>query len=184
MRPCYDNSRPYASIRLKKENGDYILCDFYSALSDNEQKKLLYDISAFNGANIAEFSKLYKRTYLHSSACLNKYLQVKNYHNLFVGGSFLGIGGVHENLLVANYLAFNLMNMAEGRNLQDYPENSCTKFIIEKLLQKSVLNHMLLNLNYDIIKKNDSLIFKNEAVLEFKENYYGKYFQRNNHLRR
>lgn len=184
LRPCYDNSRPYASIRLKKENGDYILCDFYSALSDNEQKKLLYDISAFNGANIAEFSKLYKRTYLHSSACLNKYLQVKNYHNLFVGGSFLGIGGVHENLLVANYLAFNLMNMAEGRNLQDYPENSCTKFIIEKLLQKSVLNHMLLNLNYDIIKKNDSLIFKNEAVLEFKENYYGKYFQRNNHLRR
>ena len=185
LRPIFNQgSKPFASIRLRKQDGDYILLDFYSALSDNEQAKLIGGISAFKGASISEFGKLYKRTYLHSSACLNKYLQVKNYHNLFVGGSFLGIGGVHENLLVANYLAFNLMNEAEGRNLQEYPENSCTKLIIEKLLQKSVLNHMLLSLNYDIIKKNDSLLFKSEAITEFKENYYGKYFQRNNHLRR
>ena len=183
LRPIFnENSKPYASIKLKKQDGDYSLINFYSALSDEEQARLIGGINAFKGANISEFSKLYKRTYLHSSACLNKYLQVKNYHNLFIGGSFLGIGGVHENLLVANYLAYNLMSEAEGRNLQECPKNSCTSVIIEKLLQKSVLNYMLLNLNYDIIKKSDRISVESDAVTKFKENYYGKYFQRNNHL--
>ncbi len=179
LRPIYsENSKSHASIRLKKQGDDFILLDFYSALSDGEQTELIKHISAFENAMIKRFSKLYKRTYLRSTMCLNEYMQVKNHPNLFFAGSFLGIGGVYENLLVANYVAYNLMNASLGRNLEEYPKNSITKLICEKLLQKSALNNMLLSLDYDIIKKSDCLNFKTDEILKFREKYHGKFLEK------
>lgn len=185
LRPIFtEGERPYASIRMKKQAGVYTLIDFYSALSDEEQKSVIGEISAFHGANISSYSKIYKRTFLHASACLNNFFQVKNYPNIFVAGGFLGVGGNYENLMVANYIAYNLMREAEGRNLLTLPSNTCTALISQKILEKSVLNNMLLSLNYDIIKRDNCLKLDSSAIENFKENYYGKYFQRNNHLRR
>ena len=94
------------------------------------------------------------------------------------------MGGNYENLMVANYIAYNLMREAEGRNLLPLPSNTCTALISQKILEKSVLNNMLLSLNYYIIKRDNCLKLDSSAIENFKENYYGKYFQRNNHLRR
>ena len=177
LRPLYSpNERAYASIKLKKEGENFYFTDFFTALSNEEQDEIISIISAFNGAKISEYGKIYKRTFLTSSSCLNEFLQIKNYENIFVCGGFLGLGGVLENLLVANYIAYNLMNMASGKNLQNLSNFTCTSKIIQNLLQKSVLNHRLLSLNYDIINRKDSVNLNPNAVLKFKEKFYGNCF--------
>ena len=68
------------------------------------------------------------------------------------------------------------MNMARGKNLQNLSNFTCTSKIIQNLLQKSVLNHRLLSLNYDIINRKDSENLNPNAVLKFKEKFYGNCF--------
>lgn len=174
LRPIYsEKEKAYASIKLKKEGENFLLEGFYSALSDEEQKELLSLFAAFSDISVMEYGKIYKRTYLNSTQCLNRFLQVKNYDNLFICGSFLGVGGVQENLLLANFVAYNLMNASLGRNLQECPKNCCTNAIYEKLLQKSALNYRLLNLDYDIIKKSET--FNTDDIEMFREKFYQKH---------
>ena len=68
------------------------------------------------------------------------------------------------------------MNMAEGKPLQEITNFSCTKLLIDKLLQKNVLNHRLLSFDYDIINDENGKNIDTSAVLKFKEKFYGKYF--------
>ena len=176
MRPIIDESKPFASLKLREENGEYYVNNFFTALSDDEQKEIISKIYALSDATIKGYGKIYKKTFLTSLSSLNQFFQIKDFENFFIGGSFLGIGGIYENLLIANYIAYNLMNMSEGRALQEFPKNTCTGKIIEYLRQKSALNHRLLYLNYDIICYEDSLALSPNAVLNFKEKFYGKYF--------
>ena len=86
------------------------------------------------------------------------------------------MGGVYENLLVANYIAHNVMRELNGKNLFESPKNTALGLLVEKLLKKSCLNDMLLSLNYDIIGK-DELNFDSGEILKFKENCHGKFLQ-------
>lgn len=177
LRPIYtQNEKPFASIRLKKFEGDYELVDFYTALNNTEQEKILKSIPALQNAVITSFGKIYLRTHLKSSTCIDRFLKIKNHENIFVGGGFLGVGGVYENLLVANYIAHNIMRELNGKNLFESPKNTALGLIVEKLLKKSCLNDMLLSLNYDIIGK-DELNFDSGEILKFKENCHGKFLQ-------
>ena len=177
LRPIYtQNEKPFASIRLKKYEGDYELVDFYTALNNAEQEKILKGIPALQNAVITSFGKIYLRTHLKSSTCIDRFLKIKNHENIFVGGGFLGVGGVYENLLVANYIAHNIMRELNGKNLFESPKNTALGLIVEKLLKKSCLNDMLLSLNYDIIGK-DELNFDSGEILKFKENCHGKFLQ-------
>ena len=177
LRPIYtQNEKPFASIRLKKFEGDYELVDFYTALNNTEQEKILKSIPALQNAVITSFGKIYLRTHLKSSTCVDRFLKIKNRENIFVGGGFLGVGGVYENLLVANYIAHNIMRELNGKNLFESPKNTALGLLVEKLLKKSCLNDMLLSLNYDIIGK-DELNFDSGEILKFKENCHGKFLQ-------
>ena len=177
LRPIYtQNEKPFASIRLKKFEGDYELVDFYTALNNAEQEKILKSIPALQNAVITSFGKIYLRTHLKSSTCIDRFLKIKNHENIFVGGGFLGVGGVYENLLVANYIAHNIMRELNGKNLFESPKNTALGLLVEKLLKKSCLNDMLLSLNYDIIGK-DELNFDSGEILKFKENCHGKFLQ-------
>ena len=177
LRPIYtQNEKPFASIRLKKFEGDYELVDFYTALNNTEQEKILKSIPALQNAVITSFGKIYLRTHLKSSTCIDRFLKIKNHENIFVGGGFLGVGGVYENLLVANYIAHNIMRELNGKNLFESPKNTALGLLVEKLLKKSCLNDMLLSLNYDIIGK-DELNFDSGEILKFKENCHGKFLQ-------
>ena len=177
LRPIYtQNEKPFASIRLKKFEGDYELVDFYTALNNTEQEKILKSIPALQNAVITSFGKIYLRTHLKSSTCVDRFLKIKNHENIFVGGGFLGVGGVYENLLVANYIAHNIMRELNGKNLFESPKNTALGLLVEKLLKKSCLNDMLLSLNYDIIGK-DELNFDSGEILKFKENCHGKFLQ-------
>ena len=177
LRPIFNScGKAYASLKLRKQDDIYYLTEFFTALSDEEQKEIFSNISALNDAKIVSYGKIYKKTYLSSSMCVNKYLQLKNEDNIFVCGGFFGVEGVMETLLTANYVAYNLMNMAEGKVLQEMTDNSCTKLLIDKLLQKNVLNHRLLSFNYDIINDENGKNIDTSAVLKFKEKFYGKYF--------
>ena len=149
---------------------------FLARLSNEEQKEIFSGISALDGAEFVNFGKIYKRTYLSSAMCVNNFLQFKNEENFFVCGGLLGVEGVMESLLTANYVAYNLMNMAEGKPLQEITNFSCTKLLIDKLLQKNVLNHRLLSFDYDIINDENGKNIDTSAVLKFKEKFYGKYF--------
>ena len=177
LRPIYtQNEKPFASIRLKKYEGDYELVDFYTALNNAEQEKILKGIPALQNAVITSFGKIYLRTHLKSSTCIDRFLKIKNHENIFVGGGFLGVGGVYENLLVANYIAHNIMRELNGKNLFESPKNTALGLIVEKKKKKSCLNDMLLSLNYDIIGK-DELNFDSGEILKFKENCHGKFLQ-------
>ena len=177
LRPIYtQNEKPFASIRLKKYEGDYELVDFYSALNNTEQEKILKSLPALQNAVITSFGKIYLRTHLKSSTCIDRFLKIKNHENIFVGGGFLGVGGVYENLLVANYIAHNIMRELNRKNLFESPKNTALGLLVEKLLKKSCLNDMLLSLNYDIIGK-DELNFDSGEILKFKENCHGKFLQ-------
>ena len=177
LRPIYtQNEKPFASIRLKKFEGDYELVDFYTALNNAEQEKILKSIPALQNAVITSFGKIYLRTHLKSSTCIDRFLKIKNHENIFVGGGFLGVGGVYENLLVANYIAHNIMRELNGKNLFESPKNTALGLLVEKILKKSCLNDMLLSLNYDIIGK-DELNFDSGEILKFKENCHGKFLQ-------
>lgn len=177
LRPIYtQNEKPFASIRLKKFEGDYELVDFYTALNNTEQEKILKSIPALQNAVITSFGKIYLRTHLKSSTCIDRFLKIKNHENIFVGGGFLGVGGVYENLLVANYIAHNIMRELNGKNLFESPKNTALGLLVEKILKKSCLNDMLLSLNYDIIGK-DELNFDSGEILKFKENCHGKFLQ-------
>ena len=177
LRPIYtQNEKPFASIRLKKYEGDYELVDFYTALNNAEQEKILKSIPALQNAVITSFGKIYLRTHLKSSTCIDRFLKIKNHENIFVGGGFLGVGGVYENLLVANYIAHNIMRELNGKNLFESPKNTALGLLVKKLLKKSCLNDMLLSLNYDIIGK-DELNFDSGEILKFKENCHGKFLQ-------
>ncbi len=177
LRPIYtQNEKPFASIRLKKYEGDYELVDFYTALNNAEQEKILKGIPSLQNAVITSFGKIYLRTHLKSSTCIDRFLKIKNHENIFVGGGFLGVGGVYENLLVANYIAHNIMRELNGKNLFESPKNTALGLLVEKLLKKSCLNDMLLSLNYDIIGK-DELNFDSGEILKFKENCHGKFLQ-------
>ena len=177
LRPIYtQNEKPFASIRLKKYEGDYELVDFYTALNNAEQEKILKGIPSLQNAVITSFGKIYLRTHLKSSTCVDRFLKIKNHENIFVGGGFLGVGGVYENLLVANYIAHNIMRELNGKNLFESPKNTALGLLVEKLLKKSCLNDMLLSLNYDIIGK-DELNFDSGEILKFKENCHGKFLQ-------
>ena len=156
--------------------GDYELVDFYTALNNAEQEKILKSIPALQNAVITSFGKIYLRTHLKSSACIDRFLKIKNHENIFVGGGFLGVGGVYENLLVANYIAHNIMRELNRKNLFESPKNTALGLLVEKLLKKSCLNDMLLSLNYDIIGK-DELNFDSGEILKFKENCHGKFLQ-------
>lgn len=177
FRPIYnENCKAYASLKLRKHEDIYYLTEFFTALSNEEQKEIFSGISALDGAEFVNFGKIYKRTYLSSAMCVNNFLQFKNEENFFVCGGLLGVEGVMESLLTANYVAYNLMNMAEGKTLQEITNFSCTKLLIDKLLQKNVLNHRLLSFDYDIINDENGKNIDTSAVLKFKEKFYGKYF--------
>ena len=189
FRPHFAQDKPYASLKMSYMIGQkvFLLDDFVSALSNEEQAEILNCIDALKGCKILRFSSVRRTTYLLAPSCLNQNMQLKANPNIFVCGGFAGTAGSFETLLMANYCAYNVIcHFFRRYGVEFLAEKTCISKILQNLLEKSVVKFRLITLKYDIIKLEDLEVLKSEVenqrelsksqIEKFKEKFYGNYF--------
>ncbi len=188
LRPYFNKkSKCYASLKLNFNPYLNILFveNFFSAMDEEEQTKIIKTIPALRNANVLRCSSVNRKTYLLAPACINKNMQIAD--NIFVCGGFAGTSGSFESLLMANLCAYSIICDKIGNSAVELlHENTCIGKIIDGLLKKSVINFRLFNLKYDIMEEVDLEKFNRETQIQkilsksqiekFKEKLYGKYF--------
>ena len=188
---CPREERPYASLKCHYCRPDKVLIleDFFSNLSDSEQKEIVEQIDIFRNCEILRYSKILRKTFLLAPACLNENMQIKEHENIYVCGGLAGLADPFEIMLMANYCAYSIVAEKKCKSgINILRDKTCIAVILENLLKKSVINFRLFNLKYDIINKGDydkkffdkqvevQKFLSKSQVEKFKEKFYGKYF--------
>lgn len=142
----------HACLKFKKTEEGFVLQNFQTKLSQENQKRLFEIFSGLKDAKVVKYGDMKKCTFIAPASCVNVHLQSQNNQNLFFAGRLILVGGELEALVTGHLAALNVLNLIEGRGLVKYPTNTICGNIIDNLFTLQGFKQEQIDLNCDIIK--------------------------------
>lgn len=191
MMPLYieNIARPYAVIRLHKQERGYIIEGISSKLDKRSQLEIFRSIRALRNVELVREADVLDAVFINSRFVINDFNQSLQDHNLFFAGEILGVNGYLGALASGLYTAMNVNNYVCGKRMVALPQDSLIGSLAKKITKTCIIknNATAINYeNYELIKNGEELsnpiyideLFSRsfESLTRFKEVYTnGKY---------
>ena len=133
------DKRPFAVVQLRQDDlkGNYFnIVGFQTNLKYIEQKRVFQLIPGLESAIIERYGQMHRNTFINSPECLNKYLQLKNYHRIFLCGQITGVEGYLANIASGLFAGINSSRLLSDKELVSFPPTTIfgalTKYVTNK----------------------------------------------------
>ncbi|MEZ0537756.1 methylenetetrahydrofolate--tRNA-(uracil(54)-C(5))-methyltransferase (FADH(2)-oxidizing) TrmFO [Caldicellulosiruptoraceae bacterium PP1] len=150
---------PYAVVQLRKENKEgtlYNLVGFQTRLKWPEQKRVFRLIPGLENAEFVRYGVMHKNSYINSPKVLSKYLNLKEYPNIFFAGQITGVEGYIESASTGIIAGINASLILKGKQPIILPSTTCIGALIHYITEERE-NFQPMNSNYGIISVNEEI---------------------------
>ncbi|MGC8815931.1 MAG: methylenetetrahydrofolate--tRNA-(uracil(54)-C(5))-methyltransferase (FADH(2)-oxidizing) TrmFO [bacterium] len=134
-----NNKRPYAIVQLRKENKEgtmLSLVGFQTKMKYNEQQRVLRLIPALRNAEFLRYGSTHKNIFIQSNYVLSKYLNLREYSNIFFAGQIIGVEGYIASAATGIVTAINAFNLINNKELIEFPNNTMIGALIYYITTK------------------------------------------------
>lgn len=176
--------RPYAVIKLRKNQNGLVINDFFTNLSYSRQLEIFRSLKGFTNASIIQQAGSINVCYLNSKFVINDYHQSLQNERLFFAGGILGLDGWIECVASGLYAGIMVNKYFQSMRMVKLPSDMCLGRLSDKLLQSESTRPKPYLCDFDF-NKNDfsedgslkTMFDRSLRALErFKEEYRnGKY---------
>lgn len=149
------NEKYYAVLQLRKENKEatmFNLVGFQTNLIPAEQKRVFSKIKALENAEFARYGAMHKNIFINAPKSLNKFSQLKNFHNIFIAGQLSGVEGYVESIASGMACAINMFKYLSGQECIDFTTNTMIGSLLNYISSATSKNFQPMNSNYAIMQ--------------------------------
>jgi methylenetetrahydrofolate--tRNA-(uracil-5-)-methyltransferase len=133
------NKRPYAVVQLRKENKEgtmLSLVGFQTKMKYSEQQRVFRLIPALKNAEFLRYGSIHKNVFIQSNYVLTKYLNLREYGNIFLAGQIIGVEGYLASAATGIIAAINAFNYINNKNFTEFPTNTIIGALINYITTK------------------------------------------------
>lgn len=153
MRPIYLSSldkKPYAVIKLTKEDKGYVLEGFSSQLPPQAQYEIINSIDGLEKCVIMEIGKSFENSYINAPFVINAFGQSTKFENVFFAGNVAGVFGHIESMAMGLYVGHNVLSYVSHKQMVAIPSETAIGSMMKKITQNTIKFDPI-EANYDII---------------------------------
>lgn len=153
MRPIYLSSldkKPYAVIKLTKEDKGYVLEGFSSLLPPQAQYEIINSIDGLEKCVIMEIGKSFENSYINAPFVINAFGQSTKFENVFFAGNVAGVFGHIESMAMGLYVGHNVLSFVSHKQMVAIPSETAIGSMMKKITQNTIKFDPI-EANYDII---------------------------------
>jgi len=151
------SAKPFAAIRLKKDENGFEIQNFASNLPKVSQNRIICSLIPFKNAIIIKEACIKKGSYINSKYVVNNFGQSLSEENLFFSGAILGLQGSSECMASGLITGFNVLKLVQGKRMISLPPQTALGKILAVISCDEGINFL------NKIKKS----FKNEKIDEY-----------------
>lgn len=129
----------YAIVQLRKENKEgtmLSLVGFQTKMKYNEQQRVFRLIPALKNAEFLRYGSIHKNIFIQSNYVLSKYLNLRDYSNIFFAGQIIGVEGYIASAATGIVAAINAFNLINNKELIEFPTNTMIGALINYIITK------------------------------------------------
>jgi methylenetetrahydrofolate--tRNA-(uracil-5-)-methyltransferase len=133
------NKRPYAVVQLRKENKEgtmLSLVGFQTKMKYSEQQRVFRLIPALKNAEFLRYGSIHKNVFIQSNYVLSKYLNLREYSNIFFAGQIIGVEGYLASAATGIIAAINAFKYINNKNFTEFPTNTIIGALINYITTK------------------------------------------------
>jgi len=166
--------KPYAVVQLRQDNAIgnlYNIVGFQTNLTWSEQDRVFKMIPGLENAKIYRYGVMHRNTYINAPKHLNKYMQLKNFPNIFFAGQISGVEGYIESSASAILAAINATRYVNKETLIELPTTTVLGSLVNYICSASSKDFRPMNSNYGIMinRPKDKLEIAQKSISDLKE---------------
>ena len=149
------DEKPYAVVQLRKEDllgNNLNMVGFQTNLTFPEQKRVFGLIPALKNAEFVRYGTMHRNSFVNAPKCLNEFSQLKNFPSIFIAGQLSGVEGYVESMASGLYVAINMLQKLQGKNMQSLPNTTVLGAMINYIAFAPEKNFQPMNANYGIVQ--------------------------------
>lgn len=151
----HDDSRPYAVVQLRQDNGAgsmYNIVGFQTHLKFGEQKRVFGMIPGLENAEFVRYGVMHRNTYINSPALLTDNYNMKEFPKVYFAGQITGVEGYIESASSGLWAGICAACAINGTTAPEV--SSCTAMgaLAKYISNPAVTDFQPMNVNFGIFK--------------------------------
>jgi methylenetetrahydrofolate--tRNA-(uracil-5-)-methyltransferase len=112
------------------------LVGFQTKMKYSEQQRVFRLIPALKNAEFLRYGSIHKNVFIQSNYVLSKYLNLREYSNIFFAGQIIGVEGYLASAATGIIAAINAFNYINNKNFTEFPTNTIIGALINYITTK------------------------------------------------
>ena len=148
------HDRSFAIVQLRQDDseGNYFnIVGFQTNLKYIEQKRVFQLIPGLESAVFERYGQMHRNTFINSPDSINKYLQLKNYPNIFFCGQITGVEGYLANIASGLFAGINSARLLSNKELVSFPPTTMIGALNEYVVTKKEEEFQPMKANFGLL---------------------------------
>jgi len=148
------HDRSFAIVQLRQDDseGNYFnIVGFQTNLKYFEQKRVFQLIPGLESAVFERYGQMHRNTFINSPDSINKYLQLKNYTNIFFCGQITGVEGYLANIASGLFAGINSARLLSNKELVSFPPTTMIGALNEYVVTKKEEEFQPMKANFGLL---------------------------------
>ena len=151
----HDNSRPYAVVQLRQDNGAasmYNIVGFQTHLKFGEQKRVFGMIPGLQNAEFVRFGVMHRNTYINSPQLLDCNYNMKEFPKVYFAGQITGVEGYIESASSGLWAGLCAACAICGEKAPDISAKTALGALAKYISNPAVTDFQPMNVNFGIFE--------------------------------
>lgn len=151
----HDDSRPYAVVQLRQDNGAgsmYNIVGFQTHLKFGEQKRVFGMIPGLENAEFVRYGVMHRNTYINSPNLLTDNYNMKEFPKIYFAGQITGVEGYIESASSGLWAAICLGNKLMGKTVPQATNRTAIGALAKYISNPAVTDFQPMNVNFGIFE--------------------------------
>lgn len=151
----HDESRPYAVVQLRQDNGAgsmYNIVGFQTHLKFGEQRRVFGMIPGLENAEFIRYGVMHRNTYINSPGLLTDKYNMKEFPKVFFAGQITGVEGYIESASSGLWAGVCAGRMVLGLPVPEISAKTALGALSKYISNTSVTDFQPMNVNFGIFE--------------------------------
>ncbi len=151
----HDDSRPYAVVQLRQDNGAasmYNIVGFQTHLKFGEQKRVFGMIPGLENAEFVRYGVMHRNTYINSPQLLSDNYNMKEFPKVYFAGQITGVEGYIESASSGMWAGICAAYSILGKAAPEISAKTAIGSLAKYISNSSVTDFQPMNVNFGIFE--------------------------------
>ncbi len=152
----HDDSRPYAVVQLRQDNGAgsmYNIVGFQTHLKFGEQKRVFGMIPGLENAEFVRYGVMHRNTYINSPKLLTDKYNMKEFPKVFFAGQITGVEGYIESASSGLWAGICAACDVLGKDIPNLSAKTALGALAKYVSNPAVTDFQPMNVNFGIFEE-------------------------------